>query len=94
MDYNPWNIALAGEQQGEYLDVDARALRLLGDRVRLQASSRPSEEAPELARIARRSNEPQLAYATDEDADFSGARPADATSSTSAPIRSRTPKRR
>ena len=41
----------------------ARPLRLLGDRVRVQARSRPSEEKAELAKIAARSTEPQLAYA-------------------------------
>ena len=58
-----------GEPQGEYVDADARSLRLLGDRVRVQASSPPETEAAELAKIAARgASEPLLAFATDEDA--------------------------
>ena len=45
----------------------ARAVRLLGDRVRLQADRRRTHEKAELQRIAARSSEPQLAYGTDED---------------------------
>ena len=41
MEYNPANIALARRAAGRVQHGDARALRLLGDRVRLQGRSRP-----------------------------------------------------
>ncbi len=37
MDYNAFNLAVRGEQQGELQQQHARALRLLGDRIRLPA---------------------------------------------------------
>ena len=40
MDYNPINIAPKGQKQGDYYHHDDRPLRLLGDRVRLQADRR------------------------------------------------------
>ena len=41
MEYTPVNIALKGEKQGAYFTADARGLRLLGDRVRVQADRAP-----------------------------------------------------
>ena len=66
MDYNAWNIALTKEKQGEYV------MSTLGpyDYWAVEYAYRemaPADEAKELARIAARSNEPQLAYATDEE---------------------------
>ena len=68
MDYLPVNIAPKGEKQGDYFSPTDRPLRLLGHRVRLQAARRRHRgELPELKKIASRSAEPALAYATDED---------------------------
>jgi hypothetical protein len=66
MDYNAWNIALAKEQQGEYV------MSTIGpyDYWAIEYAYKPipaESEAKELARIAARSSEPQLAYATDEE---------------------------
>jgi len=66
MDYNAWNIALAGEKQGEYV------MSTLGpyDYWAIEYAYRPfppADEATELAKIAARSREPQLAFATDEE---------------------------
>jgi hypothetical protein len=76
MDYNAFNIALDKEQQGEivmstlgpydYWAVEYAYKELPADR-----------EAEELAKIAARSNEPLLAYGTDEETagDFDGMDP-------------------
>jgi hypothetical protein len=66
MDYNAWNIALAQEQQGEYV------MSTLGpyDYWAIEYAYKPlaaENEAAELAKIAARSSEPHLAYATDEE---------------------------
>ena len=70
MDYTPFNIALQNEKQGEYVmsglgPYDYWAIEYgykpLDD-------SDPRGEALALARIAARNTEPQLAFATDEDA--------------------------
>jgi hypothetical protein len=66
MDYNAWNIALAREEQGEYV------MSTLGpyDYWAIEYAYKPlasGQEAGELAKIAARSSEPQLAYATDEE---------------------------
>jgi hypothetical protein len=66
MDYNAWNIALAKEKQGEYV------MSTIGpyDYWAIEYAYRPIEagaEARELAKIAARSSEPHLAYATDEE---------------------------
>ena len=66
MDYNAWNIALANERQGEYVmstlgPYDYWAVEYAYKEIA------PTDEAAELNRIAARSNEPQLAYATDEE---------------------------
>jgi hypothetical protein len=67
MEYNAINIALPGERQGAYV------MGTLGpyDYWAIEYGYKPiapAEEAAELARIAGRSAEPQLAYSTDEDA--------------------------
>ena len=67
MDYTPFNIALKGEPQGEY------NMSTLGpyDYWAVEYAYKeidPATEKEELARIASRSNEPQLAFANDEDA--------------------------
>ncbi len=66
MDYNAWNIALAKENQGEYV------MSTLGpyDYWAIEYAYKPvaaDNEAAELARIAARSSEPQLAFATDDE---------------------------
>ena len=66
MDYNAWNIALAKEKQGEYV------MSTLGPydywAVEYAYKEIPAEkESAELAKIAARSNQPELAYATDEE---------------------------
>jgi hypothetical protein len=66
MDYNAWNIALAKEKQGEYV------MSTLGpyDYWAIEYAYKPiaaGAEAGELAKIAARSSEPQLAFATDEE---------------------------
>ena len=66
MDYNAWNIALAKEKQGEYV------MSTLGpyDYWAIEYAYKPlaaEEEARELGKIAARSTDPKLAYATDEE---------------------------
>jgi len=66
MDYNAWNIALDKEKQGEYV------MSTLGpyDYWAIEYAYKPidaSQEKGELAKIAARSAEPYLAYATDEE---------------------------
>lgn len=66
MDYNAWNIALDHERQGEYVmstlgPYDYWAIEYAYKEIPA------AEEAAELGRIAARSNEPHLAYATDEE---------------------------
>jgi hypothetical protein len=67
MDYTPYNLALAGEQQGEYVQTtlgvyDYWAIEYA------YALLDPQNEPAELAKIAARSTEPGLAYGSDEDA--------------------------
>ncbi len=76
MDYNPFNIASKGEKQAEYL------MSTLGpyDYWAIEYAYKPiapAQEAAELARIASRSTEPLLAFATDEEAisQFGGSDP-------------------
>ena len=71
MDYSPTNIALKGEGQGSY------HMDTLGpyDYWAIEYAYKPiasAEEKMELTRIAARSTEPQLAFATDEDAGDNG----------------------
>lgn len=70
MDYNPFNLAVKGEKQGEY------TMSTLGpyDYLAIEYAYKPLQataEKTELAKIAARATtEPKLAYATDEDAGF------------------------
>ena len=66
MDYNAWNIALGKEKQGEYV------MSTLGpyDYWAIEYAYKPlaaETEAKELSKIASRSREPELAFATDEE---------------------------
>jgi hypothetical protein len=72
MDYNAFNIAVSGQKQGEYV------MNTIGpyDYWAIEYAYKPiapENEKAELARIAARSNEPQLAFANDLDAGFGGA---------------------
>lgn len=67
MDYTPFNLAIKGEQQGAYV------MDRLGpyDYWAIEYAYKPisqEQEKEELARIASRSNEPLLAFATDNEA--------------------------
>ncbi len=69
MEYNAINIALPGERQGAY------GMTTLGpyDYWAIEYGYKeiaPEQESAELRKIASRSNEPLLAYATDEDSSF------------------------
>jgi hypothetical protein len=69
MDYNPLNISLPGQKQGTYF------MNTLGpyDYWAIEYGYKPfskETEGAEIAKIASRSNEPLLAYATDEDAGY------------------------
>jgi len=66
MDYNAWNIALNNEKQGEYVmstlgPYDYWAIEYAYKEIPAQ------QEKSELSKIAARSTDPQLAYATDEE---------------------------
>ena len=67
MDYTPFNLAVKGEQQGEYVTS------VLGpyDYWAIEYAYKPiapEREKDELARIANRSSEPLLAFGTDQEA--------------------------
>jgi hypothetical protein len=67
MDYNPMNVSLPGQRQGTYF------MNTLGpyDYWAIEYGYKPlprATENEELRKISARSNEPLLAYATDEDA--------------------------
>jgi uncharacterized protein DUF4953 len=73
MDYTPFNIAMKNETQPEYVmstigPYDYWAIEYAYKPIA------PADEKAELARIAGRSSEPLLAYATDEDAGFGNVR--------------------
>jgi hypothetical protein len=75
MEYNPWNLAVKGEKQGEY------QMSTLGPydywAIEYAYKEIPADrEAAELQRIAGRSNEPWLAYSTDEDVSYFAVDPA------------------
>ncbi|MDQ2916069.1 MAG: zinc-dependent metalloprotease, partial [Pseudomonadota bacterium] len=75
MEYNPWNLAVTGERQGEY------AMSTLGpyDYWAIQYAYEEipaNKEAAELDTIAARSSEPWLAYSTDEDVAYFAVDPA------------------
>lgn len=66
MEYTPINLALRGERQGPYFTPTLGAY----DHWAIEYAYKPipaGQEAAELARIAARSDEPALAFATDED---------------------------
>jgi hypothetical protein len=74
MEYNPWNLALQDEPQGAY------NMHSLGpyDYWAIEYGYKPiapEEEAGELARIAARSNERELAFAMDDTLFYSGLDP-------------------
>ena len=69
MDYTPLNLAVKGEKQAEYVTstlgpYDYWAVEYAYRQIPA------AEEAATLSKIAQRSNEPLLAYATDEDAGY------------------------
>jgi hypothetical protein len=75
MEYNPWNLAVKGEKQGEY------QMSTLGPydywAIEYAYKDIPAEQEPaELDRIAGRSSEPWLAYSTDEDVAYFAVDPA------------------
>jgi len=66
MEYTPVNIALRGERQGAYFTPTLGAY----DYWAIEYAYKPiaaADEAAELARIAARSDDPKLAFSTDED---------------------------
>ena len=74
MEYNPWNLALAGERQGAY------QMHALGpyDYWVIEYGYKPfspEDEAPQLARIAARSSDRDLAFAADDALYYSGLDP-------------------
>ncbi|SHN26815.1 protein of unknown function [Duganella sacchari] len=67
MDYTPFNLSLKGEKQGEYVPSTLGPY----DYWAIEYAYKPvdaAHEKEELAKIAGRSNEPQLAFGTDQDA--------------------------
>ena len=75
MEYNPWNLAVHGEKQGEY------QMSTLGpyDYWAIEYAYKDiaaADEPAELQRIAGRSSDPWLAYSTDEDVAFFAVDPA------------------
>ena len=75
MEYNPWNLAVKGEKQGEY------QMSTLGpyDYWAIEYAYRDipaDQESAELDRIASRSSDPWLAYSTDEDVAYFAVDPA------------------
>ncbi|MBA5639622.1 zinc-dependent metalloprotease [Duganella sp. LX20W] len=74
MDYAPFNLSVKGERQGEYV---ASALGPY-DYWAIEYAYKPiaqDQEKDELAKIAARSNEPQLAFGTDQEVDGRAADP-------------------
>jgi uncharacterized protein DUF4953/uncharacterized protein DUF5117/uncharacterized protein DUF5118 len=75
MEYNPWNLAVKGEKQGEY------QMSTLGPydywAIEYAYKELPAEqEEAELEHIASRSSDPWLAYSTDEDVAYFAVDPA------------------
>jgi hypothetical protein len=66
MEYNPWNIARKGETQGAYQMATLGPYDYWAIEYGYRELAEEHEEA-ELRKIAARSSEPWLAYATDED---------------------------
>ena len=65
MDYSPANIAPPGAKQGDYFTTTLGPYDYWAVEYGYRELA-PEQETAELARIASRSNEPLLAYATDE----------------------------
>ncbi|HEX5639341.1 MAG TPA: zinc-dependent metalloprotease [Burkholderiaceae bacterium] len=70
MEYSPVNLALKGEKQGAYFTPTLGAYDYWAVEYAYKPIA-PDREQAELAKIASRSSEPQLAFATDEDIGFS-----------------------
>jgi len=70
MEYTPVNLALKGEKQGAYFTPTLGPYDYWAIEYAYKPIA-PEQEKQELLRIAGRSNEPQLAFATDEDIAFS-----------------------
>jgi hypothetical protein len=73
MDYNPVNLPLERASQGVYYQTDLGPYDywVIEYAYKPLDAASPEAELPELRKIASRSVEPLLAYATDEDAGFS-----------------------
>ena len=69
MDYNALNIATKDERQGQYSMITVGTYDIWAIEYGYKETT-PETEKSELARTLSRSNEPALAYATDEDAGF------------------------
>ena len=69
MDYNALNIATKDERQGQYSMVTVGPYDIWAIEYGYKETT-PETEKTELAKTLSRSNEPTLAYATDEDAGF------------------------
>jgi hypothetical protein len=69
MDYNALNIATKDERQGQYSMVTVGSYDIWAIEYGYKETT-PETERAELAKTLSRSSEPQLAYATDEDAGF------------------------
>lgn len=69
MDYNALNIATKDERQGQYSMVTVGPYDIWAIEYGYKETT-PETERAELAKTLSRSSEPQLAYATDEDAGF------------------------
>ncbi|WP_341890893.1 zinc-dependent metalloprotease [Variovorax sp. YR752] len=67
MDYNAYNIALAGERQASFNNTTLGPYDYWAIEYAYKPIA-PADEKQELARIAARSGEPQLAFANDPDA--------------------------
>ncbi|KQV91446.1 metallopeptidase [Massilia sp. Root351] len=67
MDYTPFNLAVKGEQQGEYVTSALGPYDYWAIEYAYKPIA-PEQEKEELARIANRSNEPLLAFGTDQEA--------------------------
>ena len=75
MEYNPWNISLRNEKQGEYQMSTLGPYDYWAIEYGYKEVDR-AQEAAELDRIASRSSEPLLAYSTDEDVAYFAVDPA------------------
>jgi hypothetical protein len=69
MEYTPVNLALKGERQGSYFTPTLGAYDYWAIEYAYKPIA-PEQERAELARIAARASDPQLAFATDEDVAF------------------------